>query len=618
MTLTACFVVSSRQNVFFTELLEALAEELERVGVRIERAADHFPAPREGMAYVCVPHELLPRLLPEADPTVEQLRRTVMICTEQPGTHWFEEAAQAAARASCALDINRLGVDALRRHGLDARLLQLGYTPGWDRWRYERDSPRTIDVTLLAGATPRRLTAVARCGRHLAGRRTELHLPEPLVAHDAGSEQFIAGARKWELLARSKLLLNVHRGELGYFEWQRAVEAIVNGCVLLSERSLGFEPLIPGEHFVSCSFDSLDVGLEGLLDDDDRLARIRTSAYELLREHHPLSDSIGVLAEAIAQAARRPLLSRAGGLASGAARPKPPQLPPPAWEQLEAPREGSPEGRVSPPRRHSSTAAPGADRCADVELGARAELRERFGTRGPNPRITALISVTAGDAAAAIEGLALSECEPFELVIVDRTGERAGGEALRLALAAAPWLSGELITLSPAVREGRARNLGVELASGELLLLLDAQTALYRLSLARLIDALEEAPTAGFAYGLVEVHGFECPESLVSYLGWDPYRLRYGSFIEDLALVRRDALLDAGGFATDPPLEGWEDLALWCALADRAQSGVCVPEILARRRRALLPSESPADGDPATAWAVLRERFACLSAPFAR
>ena len=601
MAPTACFVSSSHQNVFFSELLDALADELEREGVAVERAADHFPSARAGMAYVCVPHELLPRLLPESFPEAEQLRRSVMLCTEQPGTHWFEETAQAAAQASCAVDINRLGVDALCSRGVDARLLRLGYTPRWDCWR-ARDVQRTTEVTLLAGATPRRLAAVARCGRHLAGRRTELHLPEALVAHQSGSERFISGERKWKLLADSKLLLNIHRGELGYFEWQRAVEAIVNGCVVLSEHSRGFEPLIPGEHFVSCSLDSLDVALAGLLDDEARIERMRRSAYELLREQYPLSASIDVLADAIAEAARQPLVPRGSTRGEPLARPKPLQLPMPAWELIgnDAARPGL-GGLVTQPQ-------------AEVQ----AEAHQRFGTRAASPRVAALLTVDAGDPSpsAAIDGLALSDYAPLELVIVDRTGDPAAGEALLRMLAAAPWLSGELITLSPSVGAAHACNRGVEQATGELLLLLGSDTALYPRSLTRLVEALDRASSSAFAYGPVEVHGPGQAEDLEGYLGWEPYRLRYGPFIGSLALVRRDALIEAGGFPTDPSLEGWQDFALWCALADRAQAGIRIAEILARRTRPLVSRASRADADPAAAWQVLRARFECLSAPF--
>ncbi|HTZ85665.1 MAG TPA: hypothetical protein VMB05_03265 [Solirubrobacteraceae bacterium] len=602
---TACFVSASRQNVFFGELQDALAETLAAEGIEVTHAVDCFPSLREGLAYVFVPHELLPFIMPDARPNAEQLRRSVAICTEQPGTHWFDETAQVAAQVAAALDINSLGVQALRRCGVAARLLQLGYTSRWDRWHQRQTAPREIDVTLLAGATPRRLTAIARCGRHLAGRRTELHLPEALVPHGASSEQFISGERKWELLARSKLLLNIHRGELGYFEWQRAVEAIANGCVLLSEHSLGFEPLVPGEHFVSCSYESLDVALQALLEDEDRLARMRDSAYRLLRDLYPLRASAPMLAEAIEQAACTPLrpgLARAG---DPVPRPSPPQLPPPAWEL------------IAPSLTDDRTTAPPATRArAGDEADGSAEL---FGThtRTQPPRVTVLLAGAAGSMAGAVRALSLSEYEQIELVLVDRSDDEPSfEEALGPALADAPWICGSRLTVAPSLTVGDACNRGLELAHGELILLLAAETELYPHALGRLVDTLDRRKNAAFAYGAVELHNVGRPEGLDGYLGWEPYRLRYGSFINGLALIRRSTVLQVGGFVSDPALDGWEELALWCALADRDEHGVRVPEILARRRSPILRQPAAAERDPATAWRVLRRQYAGLSRAF--
>ena len=137
---TVCFVSASHQNVFFGELLDALAEALEGHGIAVEQAVDYFPELRDGLVYVFVPHELLPLLMPDGHPSEPQLRRSVTVCTEQPGTSWFEEDARISARAAATVDINRLGVAALKKRGIDARLLQLGYTARWDHWHGEREA----------------------------------------------------------------------------------------------------------------------------------------------------------------------------------------------------------------------------------------------------------------------------------------------------------------------------------------------------------------------------------------------------------------------------------------------------------------------------------------------
>jgi Glycosyl transferase family 2 len=650
---TACFVSASYQNIFFGELLDGLAEALEGHGIAVERAVDFFPSPREGLAYLFVPHELMPLLMRDAWPSAEQLRRSVAICTEQPGTHWFREAAEVAQRAAAALDINRLGVRALRDLGVDAQLLQLGYAPAWDRWHGEQDSVRATDVALLAGATPRRLAALARCGDQLARLRTELHLPEAIVPHRADSPVFISGANKWQLLARSKLLLSIHRGQLGYFEWQRAVETICNGCVLLTEHSLGFEPLVAGEHFFSSSLDSLDVVLEGLLQDPARLARVRGSAYELLRERYPLSRTAAVLAEAVAEAAGRPPApgqwvardstgppeaSEASEASRSRALPRPPRLPPPAWEIVGSDgTSGAGESVQRAPRvwhspdRHRAEHIESRER--EVQRGVRevakgepelerhrADRVELLGARpAGSARVTALLAIESCSSSleSTIELLALSDFVDLELVLVESGCAERRLERLREALERTPWLATTLVSLRRPARRAQARNAGLSYASGELVLVLDELDAPHPRLISRLVEALDTEPRAAFAYGIVEQDAGVVPVGLAGYLGWEPSSLRYGRFLAPMAMLRRHVLLEVGGYVTDRPLGGYEQFALWCELADRGWHGFQVPEIVGRQVLAGDPARARSAGevdDARAAWEMLRGRYRCLSA----
>jgi hypothetical protein len=618
---TVCFVSASRQSVFFGELLDAIADAIAELGIAVERAVDYFPQLREELVYVFVPHELLPLLMPDAQPSERQLQRSVTICTEQPGTHWFDESAEVAKRAAAAIDINRLGVAALHKLGVDARFMQLGYTPQWDRWHGEPNSDRPVDVTVLAGATPRRLTAVGRCARHLAGRRTELHLPEALVPHQAGSELFLSGIRKWDLLAHSKLLMNVHRSELGYFEWQRAIEAISNGCVLLSEHSLGFEPLVAGEHFVSVSYDSLDVALEALLDDEDRLARTRGAAYELMRGEHPLSSSVEVLAETVCELAQLPISASGRRDLQDGPRPKPPQVPPPEYERiargqtdLDVVRMGMKQLLLE--QRETTNALHGVQSAVSSESDVE-DVVECLGAQlSTPPRVSVLLTVRdqASVVGGAIDSVSVSELIDYELLIVDDGSRDGSGNQIRTALARAPWVCAKLITRSHHGGWASAGNLGAEAAAGELVFVLDADSRIYPHALGRLVQVMDERPAVAFAYGIIEELGIDGASSVASYLGWDASRLRYGNFVEETAMVRRSALLEVGGYVTDPRLDGWEDFALWCALADRGWDAVRVPEIVARHRVPRHSKGSVATIDTTAAWSVLLDRFECLSA----
>jgi hypothetical protein len=615
---TVCFVSASCQNVFFAELLDALAEALGSHGVAVEHAVDYFPEARDGLSYAFVPHELMPLLMPDAHPSDQQLRRSVAICTEQPGTPWFDHTVQIARRAGRSVDINRLGVAEQRKLGIEAQFLQLGYSPLWDRWHGEQEGVRPVELALLAGSTPRRLTAVARSARRLAGRRTELHLPEAFVPHRPGSEHFLDGERKWELLARTKLLMNIHRSELGYFEWQRAVETLANGCVLLSEHSLGFDPLVPGEHFISVSYDSLDVALGALLDDEELLAKMRSSAYDFLREELPLTRSVEVLADAIVDVLRAPT-----GAARPAGRPSPrplaPPMPPPEFERVAAGRSELDVLRMATKQLlldqremrktlHNIEVALDGSRREDVV--------EEFGPARGSPRVSVVITVYnyAALVTKAIQSVAASEFTDYELVIVDDASSDGSGEQIREALLWAPWVTAKLVTRGRNEGLAQARNLGTELAGGELIFILDADNAIYPNALGRLVRALDEDPSAAFAYGIIEQFGLEGSSGLLSYLAWDPDRLRYGNFIDAMAMVRRDALLESGGYVTDPRLHGWEDFALWCGFAARGWHAARVPEVVARYRTAPHSMISITNIDTSVAWTLLLDRFEFLAA----
>jgi hypothetical protein len=614
---TVCLVSASFQNVFFGELLDALAHALQEQGMTVERAVDHFPELREELVYAYVPHELMPLVMPDAHPGEQQLRRSVAICTEQPGTQWFDQTVQIAQRAGRSVDINPLGVAEQRKLGIACERLQLGYTPLWDRWHGERQAARPVDAAVLAGSTPRRLRALARSASQLAGRRVELHLPEAFVPHRADSKHFISGDSKWELLAACKVLINVHRGELAYFEWQRAVETLSNGCVLLSEHSLGFEPLVPGEHFVSVSYDSLDVALGALLGDAELLERTRSQAYEYLRSELPLARTVEVLAEALADVARAPVgPARAR---PSAPRPKEPVPPPPAFERLAG--GGSEldvlrmatkqllldQREMNKTLRNIEVALEGAPRVDAVE---------QFGPEVEEPLVSVVLSVYNYESLVgkAIESVAASEFTDYELVIVDDASSDASNERIREALRFARWMPGKLVTRARNEGLAHARNKGIELASGELVFMLDADNLIYPHALGSLARALEADPDASFAYGIIEQFSMEGPAGLLSYLDWDPARLRYGNYIDAMAMLRREHVLDAGGYVTDPRLHGWEDFALWCALASRGRHGIRVPEFVARYRVAPHSMISITNIDTSVAWTLLLDRFEFLAA----
>src|SRR6185312_2157172 len=130
-------------------------------------------------------------------------------------THWFEESTEVAVGAGATLDIQTLGVEELRRRGVRARFLPLGYVPEWDVWG-GADSPRPIDATFLGGYTERRALLLARCASVLSNHRASIRLVENWRPHTADDSFFLSGDPKWRHLAASRIVFSAHRNPYAY------------------------------------------------------------------------------------------------------------------------------------------------------------------------------------------------------------------------------------------------------------------------------------------------------------------------------------------------------------------------------------------------------------------
>jgi hypothetical protein len=611
-----CIVSASNQNVFFEELLAAFEGALRRAGVRTERSVDCFPRLRDGLAYLFVPHEYLPLTMPEACPSSGQLQRTVAICTEQPGTTWFDVGAEIAELAAHALDINREGTRELRRRGIPADTIQLGYVPEWDRWGGDESRERPIDFTFMGGYGPRRGQVLASFGSVLAGRNAAIHLFDTSMPHSAESESFFAGDRKWDHLGRSKTILNIHRSPLAYLEWQRVLGAIVNGCVVVSEHSLGVWPLLPGEHFISTTVERGPAVLRALLDDEDRLGTVRRNAYEFLRGELPIDAGIDVLLNALEDAAATDIGASPRGALQPLPRPQPPRGRTPEPVRIAKERSEMDVIRMALKQLVLNQVE---GRRMGPDPGAPAEDRvERFGdSNDASSRVSVVLTVYNYEnyVTEAIASVAASDHDSFELVVVEDASLDDSLETVRRAVQKYPWVPTTLVARGRNGGLAAARNLGIEHARGEYVFILDADNAVYPHCLSALARALEDDPDAAMAYGILEAFDHAGPKDLLSWLAWDPYRFRFDNYIDAMAMLRKSAVQAVGGYTSDRRLYGWEDFALWCEFANRGMRGVSVPQIVARYRSGLATMISITDIDASDAWSALTERYPILSAP---
>jgi glycosyltransferase involved in cell wall biosynthesis len=184
-----------------------------------------------------------------------------------------------------------------------------------------------------------------------------------------------------------------------------------------------------------------------------------------------------------------------------------------------------------------------------------------------------------------MRSVAGSDYEDYELLVLDDASTDDSAGAVQRFMRDHDWLPASL--LRHTANEGLAgtRNTLTAHARGELVFVLDADNGVYPQALGRLVAALDADPGAAFAYPMIAAHDDRGPVWVLSRFGWDPELLVEDNFVDAMALIRRRALVDVGGYCGDPRLGGWEDYDLWCQFAERGWRGVQVPELLAWYRR---------------------------------
>jgi cellulose synthase/poly-beta-1,6-N-acetylglucosamine synthase-like glycosyltransferase len=212
----------------------------------------------------------------------------------------------------------------------------------------------------------------------------------------------------------------------------------------------------------------------------------------------------------------------------------------------------------------------------------------------------------------ALDSAAASTLSGLEIVITDDGSTDGSPAVVRNWLERSPQVAARLLRHRVNRGLGSARNTALGFARGEFVLFLDADNVLYPPAIEKLVTALDEDREAVLSYGILEMFGAQGAVGLRSWLDWRPDRFRKGNFVDALALVRRDWLVETGGFVTDARLHGWEDYDLWCRVTDAGHHGAFVPEIVARYRSAPHSMLSLTDLSTRQAVGLLAERHPAI------
>ena len=596
--------VSEHGNVFIREIADHLVEAIVAGGHDAEVVTDELPGSTESDSdplsqLVLAPHEFFPLFPASEVDRVRAAEHSLSINTEQQGTPFFDTAMHYARHGRLVFDINTHSLAAIRRIGLAAVHLPLGYSASMDRWHGDSGRSRSIDLGLLAGRTPRREAFIAGAGGQLWEWRTDLRFFSWHRPALAGHRTFTSGDEKYERLADTRILLNVHRDHEPYFEWARVVEAVANGCVVATETSVGIEPFVAGTHLVMSSLDDLAEQAIALAFDEPRRVTMATAAYEVLTSRLHQRDLIAaawsaadhVLATSVPATARgraaaglsagvatsRTVLGTLGRRAVGAISP-PPAAPAghtaerQVLEKVASDLKRSFVAQVASVRtieRSLALLRHGSADHVDITRSAAAATSDAI-----SPEVSVVVPLYnqgqyLRDAIDSVVAAATDPKLPVELIVVDdHSTDGSLAVALEL-LAERPWLP--MVVSARAANGGLpdARNTGFALAHGRLILPLDADNTIYPNALSRLAAHLDAAPDDVVAtYGLLERFDERGAVGLTSHLPWDPDLLVHGAYIDAMAMFRADAWRSLGGYV-DPGFYGWEDYDLWLTVAER-------------------------------------------------
>jgi hypothetical protein len=465
---------------------------------------------------------------------------------------------------------------------------------------------------------------------------------------------FVLGEDKEALLRDSATLLNIHQSNEPYFEWARVLDAIHCGCVVISEQSTDFGPLVPGEHFASCRPEVIGLVLEEVLENAELRRRLRMEAYEFIRSNLPLASSAQSLVSAAGaldiSASVPPWSTRSNGRSdAGAGAGSGNDLGDEGsqeWLDLEE-LAGVPEGpedltaAIVPATGYSSDPETSAIRrvLKDLRLdlidlrrlatrallteaanGSVPEIRVAFSTptfAARSDRRTTVITALynhATEIVEALDSLLTSDDLDFDVIVVDDGSTDGSQSAVKKWGTEHPEVP--LLLLSHPINRGlpAARNSALDFARGEYCFVLDADNAIFRNCLGDLVAALDSDPGASFAYGILSSYKGGAPFGLVSFFPWEPPRLCHGNYIDAMALFRTEALRSMNGYTTDRRLYGWEDYDLFCRFAEEGCRGVFVDNVVASYRASDTSMVALSNISISAAYAALKEHCPRLMA----
>jgi hypothetical protein len=296
---------NSLGNGFIREIAADLVASLVAAGIDArlldqDAAIDDRPA----TCVIMAPHEFFHLGAGRDWARDDIIRQSFMFNTEQPQTIWFERGVPFMLMSLGVIDICSQIADMFAQTGMPGLHFNPEIAPpaAWLR-PDDQDHPmvrvlpkaaratprpqagfaeRPIDISFFGGTSSHRETFFVRNARFLADHDCYLYYRRFEGPHTDSKRDGVLSRLAGHVTAHSKISLNIHRDDYGFFEWHRIVKlAMAGGSVVVSEPCLPHPLYKPGVHFFEETGRHMPDLLDWLLKTEDGRARaeqVRTAA----------------------------------------------------------------------------------------------------------------------------------------------------------------------------------------------------------------------------------------------------------------------------------------------------------------------------------------------------
>ena len=195
------------------------------------------------------------------------------------------------------------------------------------------------------------------------------------------------------------------------------------------------------------------------------------------------------------------------------------------------------------------------------------------------PRISVIVPVfnKAPFVVAALDSVVACGRADVEILLLDDCSSDQSAARITAWIRDHPDTPAAFLTRATNGGVARTRNALLARARGEFVFTLDADNGVYPTALDAFAAVLDENPEGSFAYGPIEVRRDGGFAGLLSPRPLDVDEIRYGNYVDSMAMFRTTALREVGGW--NDALHTWEDYELWLRFLEKDISGVFVPQV---------------------------------------